>query len=442
MMLLFRLPDQVVVDVLSKWCETKDLNNFDSAVCNMENRSKFLNLVSYKSFVVHGSEITCYQMKWFVCRKLKVDALYLHDSKMFGFVFKHYSFFNTSKTNKLVVHLDREQTFAQKMECIDGFKKLVWWCSVVNSFEFVIGHKGEEREAEWFDPYDEENLVFNADIFVKILSKTLYLTSLKLSFCLEVHENDTWNYLVSEIADHCPLLKCCDLTGTADLAHSSFKRLFEKCVMLESTKLHFHTGDHDDVMINYVELDFSSAPECNNKLSISPGEKDNPNNRRNYISRYLETVFSLLSNFHYIEMSWLENKYTTDETVSLIVKNSPNLSIFVLNYCLMNNSILIFKPILLHCKHLERVEITSDDDVSWSDKIVLKLFQTPNTIKILHIYLLKANSSVNRTQYVIDLLKANPQLEELCTDDIGVDFECVQKYIENEQSDVVYYLYK
>ena len=84
MSLLVKLPDDVTIVVLTKFCNFTDLNLIDDAYCNEKERSKILALFQLPYYVMES--LNCWDFNnvhHFVLRNIKVKVLYGLNNRFF-----------------------------------------------------------------------------------------------------------------------------------------------------------------------------------------------------------------------------------------------------------------------------------------------------------------------------------------------------------------------
>ena len=84
MNLLLKLPDDIVIDIFSSWCELKEVTLFDSAVCNVHYRKSLLNDIFTSNGFVFSQTIqpTLLSILWIDLRGVKVDSIHFVDNKI------------------------------------------------------------------------------------------------------------------------------------------------------------------------------------------------------------------------------------------------------------------------------------------------------------------------------------------------------------------------
>ncbi len=89
---LSSFPKSVNVEILTKWSATKDLIQFDTAICNTETRDYFLKLFQEPYFSFEQCSLYS-QMSWFALRSVRCFA--------FNFKFGDYACFELEENQLL-----------------------------------------------------------------------------------------------------------------------------------------------------------------------------------------------------------------------------------------------------------------------------------------------------------------------------------------------------
>lgn len=136
MMTIFdRLPECLLADVLIEWIGMKDLVLFDSAVCNSENRTSFLDLISMDQFCIRNTERL--SPTWLDIRNIKTESLVVSGS---DFYFVLQNFLDCSKLR--ILHFDNiPNTFPKYAQRLLAFINM---CGSLKELEFdkvaVLSH--------------------------------------------------------------------------------------------------------------------------------------------------------------------------------------------------------------------------------------------------------------------------------------------------------------
>ncbi len=77
----FALPSSVLSNILSQWCNVKDLVNFDSASCNFKNREIYLNVTQLPAFIL-SQRFSVDGIIWAAMRKINLQSITLIGSDL------------------------------------------------------------------------------------------------------------------------------------------------------------------------------------------------------------------------------------------------------------------------------------------------------------------------------------------------------------------------
>jgi hypothetical protein len=88
---MLQMPNDISENIFSNWLSPYDLCEFDSSMCNFEQRKQFFRLIRSKTFSIIGYESSrshlraVYYNKWLAYRSIKVKTLYLFGPDQINF---------------------------------------------------------------------------------------------------------------------------------------------------------------------------------------------------------------------------------------------------------------------------------------------------------------------------------------------------------------------
>ncbi len=141
MSLLFLIPKNVSVDVLSQWCELQDVMKVDSAFCNQTDRPYFLQLFKCKTFSVHCVDSIA-GIKFVVRHKIFTRSILLDERpNTLKFDIQFFTYLYVSKINHLSLgpSMNYNDCWQNK-----HLTKFISSCSVLASLN--IAHQTDESQ--------------------------------------------------------------------------------------------------------------------------------------------------------------------------------------------------------------------------------------------------------------------------------------------------------
>jgi hypothetical protein len=389
-----------MVCILIDWCIVKDLNSFDSAVCNLTDRSLFLISISYPSFVLRLCNGDTLQYVWFSKRVFRVGCLVIDDKNSIKYLISIHE--NSQQFNfTYLTSFDFQLNNNCCLRICTKTKAKKVLSSVVSLF----------RGVQVFKFRDDFNS-FRCITINSILRFHANLHTLSLNdICYNFFER-----LLIFIADTDSKLTKCHLEVHEKFALSSIPQVIECINILSSFK------------IKFVEYSFGTKNILNtiltvvsqeNRISVHFLQTEHVDTKTNVL--YLDAFFSTFHNINKIglQMYWAR----VDRLLVVIAENNP---------CLVSLSINSFHavgkflhPIFQHCKNL-KIFCFNAAHGEVQCKHLESLLSLPNNIEKLVLsgigQLAHCSFDYELTNAILFIIKCNSQLRKVVVErDVDVD---------------------
>jgi hypothetical protein len=459
-MSFFSLHDVLCVEVMSKWCELKEIGSLDSAVCNSEYRPGFLTNFSDKKLDL-GAGLNDRFMKWVVLRFVKPTSFVMYESCVFS------SWREAIDWSEVL-----EITIFNKTLSPVQDTNLV---NIVNDCEKLLSMKftphfyipSDENDGHVFSIFSNKilarlthiSLAYDDDfvldpLLVHLTEKCHELRSLEIHCC---YIDDFTESVVLNLIKSNPHLKTIDLR-VAENENELFSNDFLPCLVshcsnLSSLHLHlicdinlsfitqtitddFITGRYE--MIDICCIDFSTDNMEKLVFSLKNGvrsvEFDNVTGQFSVTDTDMLDFFSRIVNLHNITMlNWVA---VTDDMLVMLARASPDLRSLKFGDCGYfryfcddddDRSYVGLQQVVESCREL-RVLSLEFITTSLCEQI-LTVLTTPNTITFLSLTH-EDSQTATVSGFLVKILQANLQLTTLrvykwpC-----VETTCVKTYL-------------
>ncbi len=433
------LPEYVVLEVFSDWCEAAEIVKFDSALCNKYHRRKyFLEVLKSEYFVLTG-QVTQYKpsTNWITLREIKLKCLSLNlmDFSRSGNEFR-YPQLNTSKVEVFEIN---SLTTCVKPSVAAG---IINGCPTLRSISIAGHYKSAPDVIKLIDqkilqqltgfPQDHftlngvnadalllltrccfnlKNISFSMDNdeitseqIMNLLKQNSKLTGIQLKFDI-YSNNHSMNVqdILSYIAYYLPNLTSLILTGcTLPTAGLEISIILSRCKNMKS----FRFGKDLTSGVTYISKilpNYTSSSLCTNvqynSLVINKYEN---------IADIHEIINNTSLRLNNIELNYISN--LTDDILYNIAQHTTLQSLKIKN-CGSFYFIASLQSILTNCQQLLVLEMYNPTHLTDIDFITL--FSVPNNVTKLTISMPVLSKVTQET--VDQILKVNKQMNTVLT---------------------------
>ena len=339
---LFDLPHALLGDILTTWLNEVDYICFDNALCGKNVRQEYLDLIKSNdiliTFPIQTRHDSSKYLIWLKLRDVYIEAFalprFIANTEFNSKVFNKSKYLNFSNCGEL-----DDQMFSQITKASKSLQEIVIGSNYYSnnitdsSINLISETSSQLRKIE----ICQSKLITDSAIII-LTKKCRNLTDIKLINCIKIGDAT-----INSIADNCPKLRILTITNNELITSTSIYQVYSKCLYLQELTV-------VDCTMKHNRATFDDHTQLNKKKNLL---KLNLSRYKELPDNYLQNI---LHNNNLTHLNLEENQTITDATFFTIASMISTIITLNLSFCLLLTDIAIIE-LMKYCHALQEINL-------------------------------------------------------------------------------------